>query len=200
VIRWSQENHPPRSGGKQGNDKGDPLLLDPGKTGFLAPLRSVAFWGRRTIRSLPTLRAPIRLPRWEREARRAYNRRHKAINPMLRPIYAKVIGIIAVIVAVLLFGVLLETRMSIHKAREQVLSDGLATTRAIINQYTIDKNHRPRSLEDLFAAGYAKSLPDDPFTGSNGTWVIERDQNGDIVGIHSRSKRIGSNGKPYSSW
>ena len=119
---------------------------------------------------------------------------------MLRPIYAKVIGIIAVIVAVLLFGVLLETRMSIHKAREQVLSDGLATTRAIINQYTIDKNHRPRSLEDLFAAGYAKSLPDDPFTGSNGTWVIERDQNGDIVGIHSGSKRIGSNGKPYSSW
>ena len=119
---------------------------------------------------------------------------------MLRPIYAKVIWIIVAIVVVLLVGVVFETRMSIHKAREQVLSDDLATIRAAINQYTVDKNHRPRSMEDLFVAGYAKSLPKDPFTGSNTTWVIERDQNGDIVGIHSGSKRIGSNEKPYSSW
>jgi general secretion pathway protein G len=119
---------------------------------------------------------------------------------MLRPIYAKVIGIIAVIVAVLLVGVLFETRMSIHKAREQVLSDDLATIRAAINQYALEKNQRPRSLEDLVAAGYLKSLPKDPFTGSNTTWVIERDRNGDIVGIHSGSKRIGTNEKPYSSW
>ena len=81
-----------------------------------------------------------------------------------------------------------------------MLSDDLATMRTAINQYAVDKNHRPRSLDDLFAAGYLKSLPKDPLTGSNATWVIERDQNGDIVGIHSGSKRIGSNEKPYSSW
>jgi general secretion pathway protein G len=119
---------------------------------------------------------------------------------MLRPIYGKVIGIIVVIVAVLLVGVLFESRMSIRTAREQVLSDDLVSMRAAFNQYAVDKNRRPRSLEDLFAAGYLKSLPKDPFTGSNATWVIERDQNGDIVGIHSGSKRIGSNEKPYSSW
>jgi general secretion pathway protein G len=119
---------------------------------------------------------------------------------MLRPIYAKVLWIIVAIVVVLLVGVVFESRMSIRTAREQVLSDDLASMRAAIDQYRVDKNHRPRSLEDLFAAGYLKSLPKDPFTGSNKTWVIERDQNGDIVGIHSGSNRIGNNGKPYSSW
>jgi general secretion pathway protein G len=119
---------------------------------------------------------------------------------MLRPIYAKVIWIIVAIVVVLVVGVLFETRMSIRTAREQVLSDDLVTMRAAVKQYALEKNQRPRSLEDLFMAGYLKSLPQDPFTGSNATWVIERDQNGDIVGIHSGSKRIGSNEKPYSSW
>jgi general secretion pathway protein G len=119
---------------------------------------------------------------------------------MLRPIYAKVIGIIAVIVSVLLIGVLFESRMSIREAREQLLKDDLASMRAAINQYASDKNHRPRSLEDLFAAGYLKSLPKDPFTDSSATWVIERDQSGDIVGIRSGSKRIGTNEKHYSSW
>jgi general secretion pathway protein G len=108
---------------------------------------------------------------------------------MLRPIFAKVIGIIAVIVAVLLVGVLFETRMSIRAAREQVLRDDLVTMRAAINQYAIDKKRLPRSLEDLFTSGYIKSLPKDPFTGSNTTWVIERDQNSNSIAHRVRRKR-----------
>jgi general secretion pathway protein G len=121
-------------------------------------------------------------------------------NPTMRRTYAKAIRLIIAVLVVLLLGVVFETRISIRKAREQLLSDDLVTMRAAINQYAIDKNRRPRSLEDMFAAGYVKSLPDDPFTDSNTTWVIQRDQNGGIVGIHSGSNRIGNNGKPYSSW
>ncbi len=118
----------------------------------------------------------------------------------MRLTYAYVIRLFVAIVVVLLFGLVFEQRMSIRKAREQLLSDSLTTMRAAINQYAVDKNRRPQSVEDLVAAGYLNSLPDDPFTGSNKTWVIERDQNGGIVGIHSASTQRGSNGKPYSSW
>ncbi len=118
----------------------------------------------------------------------------------MRLTYAFVIRLFVAVVVVLLFGLVFEQRMSIRKAREQLLSDSLTTIRAAINQYAVDENRRPQSAEDLVAAGYLNSLPDDPFTGSNKTWAIERDQNGGIVGIHSTSIQRGSNGKPYSSW
>jgi general secretion pathway protein G len=115
---------------------------------------------------------------------------------MLRPTHIKAIKLGAAAAVVLLVGVVFEVRVSsVREAREQVLRDDLATMRAVINQYTLDKNQRPQSLEDLYSSGYMKSLPKDPFTGSNATWVLERDQNGCIVGIHSGSDRVGRDGK-----
>ena len=120
---------------------------------------------------------------------------------MPRPTHRRAIRLGAAAAVVLLVALVLETRMpSIRAAREQVLRDDLAVMRAAINQYTADKNQRPQSLEDLYASGYMKSLPKDPFTGSNATWVLERDQNGGIVGIHSGSNRVGRDGRPYSAW
>ncbi len=120
---------------------------------------------------------------------------------MLRPTHRRAIRLGAAAAALLLVAAVLETRMpSIRAAREQVLRDDLLTMRSVINQYTLDKNQRPQSLEDLHASGYVKSLPKDPFTGSNTTWVLERDQSGGIVGIHSGSARVGRDGRPYSAW
>jgi general secretion pathway protein G len=122
-------------------------------------------------------------------------------NPMSRPTYIRAFRLGAAAAVVLLVGVVFELRMSsVREAREQVLRDDLAAMRVDIDQYTADKSQRPRSLQDLSASGYMKSLPKEPFTGSNATWVLERDQNGCIVGIHSGSDRVGRDGKPYSSW
>jgi len=58
---------------------------------------------------------------------------------------------------------------SILKARESVLRQDLFTMRQIIDQYTLDKQKAPQALDDLVSAGYLKKIPNDPFTGRNGT-------------------------------
>ncbi|HYG98626.1 MAG TPA: prepilin-type N-terminal cleavage/methylation domain-containing protein [Terriglobales bacterium] len=97
---------------------------------------------------------------------------------------------------------------SIIRAREAVLHNNLFTMRSLINQYTMDKEKAPQSLEDLVSAGYLKQIPIDPFTGSRDTWVVEQEdvlmsvdqtQPG-ITDVHSGSDAMSSEGTPYSSW
>ena len=64
---------------------------------------------------------------------------------------------------------------SIVRAREAVLRNNLFTMRSLINQYTMDKEKAPQSLEDLVSAGYLKQIPVDPFTGSRDTWVVDQE-------------------------
>ena len=98
---------------------------------------------------------------------------------------------------------------SITGAKEMVLRDDLFTMRSVIDQYTLDKQKAPQSLEDLVAAGYLSSIPIDPFTGRRDTWQIKREdlQFQDpplspppIYDIHSGSTLISSDGTAYSSW
>jgi uncharacterized membrane protein len=50
-------------------------------------------------------------------------------------------------------------------ASEQTLRQDLFTLRNVIEQYTLDKQETPHSLDDLVKAGYLKSIPVDPCTG-----------------------------------
>src|SRR6266567_2012846 len=62
-------------------------------------------------------------------------------------------------------------RIAIVRAREAVLRDDLYTLRTLIDQYTLDKQHPPATLQDLVDDGYLHgALPEDPFTRSNDTW------------------------------
>jgi general secretion pathway protein G len=97
---------------------------------------------------------------------------------------------------------------SIIRAREAVLRDDLYTMRSVIDQYTMDKQRAPQSLEDLVSAGYLKQVPTDPFTGSRDTWVVvqedvmlsvDQTQPG-ISDVHSGATGTGSDGSAYSSW
>ena len=99
-------------------------------------------------------------------------------------------------------------RNSIIRAKEAVLRDQLFTLRQLIDEYTLDKQQAPQSLDDLATEGYLRELPRDPFTGSNATWktVMEdtlksadQTQPG-IVDLHSGSDKISLDGTPYSSW
>ena len=53
---------------------------------------------------------------------------------------------------------------SVIRARESVLRQDLFTLRSVIDQYTLDKQKAPQSLEDLLQAGYIKQIPKDPMT------------------------------------
>ncbi len=99
-------------------------------------------------------------------------------------------------------------RQSIVRAREAVLSQNLFSLRSVIDQYTMDKQKAPQSLEDLVQAGYLKQIPIDPMTNSRDTWQVEQEdvlQSVDqtqpgISNVHSGSQLTGSNGVPYAEW
>ena len=97
---------------------------------------------------------------------------------------------------------------SILRAREAVLHDDLYNLRSVIDQYTLDKQKAPQSLQDLVDAGYLKTIPVDPFTNSRETWVPVTDDSimspdqtqPGIVDVHSGSDLKSSEGTAYSSW
>ena len=97
---------------------------------------------------------------------------------------------------------------SITRAREQNLRQNLETLNKTIYQYTQDKKKAPQSLEDLKAAKYLERIPED-ITGSSDTWQtepadailsLEQTDTDGIIGVHSGSDKIGSDGTAYSTW
>lgn len=97
---------------------------------------------------------------------------------------------------------------TIQHAKEAVLRDDLFQLRSLIDQYTMDKQEAPQSLDDLVTAGYLRVLPKDPITNSRSTWQpvednsmmsIDQQQPG-IVDVHSGSDQTSSDGNAYSSW
>ena len=99
-------------------------------------------------------------------------------------------------------------KTAIRHAHEAVLRDDLFTLRSLIQQYTLDKQKAPQSLDDLVSAGYIKQIPKDPFTGSADTWTTDQEdvllsvdqQQPGIVDVHSGSSQTSSEGTAYSSW
>jgi len=98
---------------------------------------------------------------------------------------------------------------AIKHAREAVLKDDLYTLRKLIDEYTLDKQKAPESLDDLVEAGYLRGgLPVDPFTGSNQTWKTDMEDvpvgggqtASGIVDVHSGSDDVALDETQYSSW
>ena len=115
-----------------------------------------------------------------------------------------VISIILILIAI---AVPMYQQSVIH-AKEAVLRQDLKTMRDQIDNYTMDKEKAPQSLQDLVDAGYLRKLPRDPFTGSDQTWQVENsdtlislDQTEPgISDVHSGSNLVGTDGTAYSSW
>jgi general secretion pathway protein G len=99
--------------------------------------------------------------------------------------------------------------VAILHAREAVLRDDLYVMRKVIDQFTLDKNRAPTSLDELVEAGYLRGgIPSDPFTGSNQTWKVDIEEvpispeqaAAGIIDVHSGSEEVSTDGTPYSSW
>jgi general secretion pathway protein G len=97
---------------------------------------------------------------------------------------------------------------SIWRAREAVLRNDLFTLRSSIDQYTLDKQKAPQSLQDLAQAGYIKFVPKDPITNSADTWVTDQEDSllaidqtaPGIVDVHSGSNAVSTDGSTYNTW
>ena len=99
-------------------------------------------------------------------------------------------------------------QQSVIRAKEAVLRQDLKTMRDQIDNYTMDKEKAPQTLQDLVDAGYLRKIPKDPFTNSTDTWQAETsdtlqslDQTEPGVSdVHSGSGETGSDGTPYNTW
>ena len=99
-------------------------------------------------------------------------------------------------------------QQSVVRARESVLRQNLFTLRSVIDQYSMDKEKAPQSLQDLVDAGYLKQIPVDTMTNSRDTWQteqedtlvsVDQDQPG-ITDVHSGASGTGSDGVAYNQW
>jgi general secretion pathway protein G len=112
------------------------------------------------------------------------------------------------IIVILMSVAIPRYQASILRARETVLRDDLYTLRSVIDQYTLDKQKAPQSLQEVVDANYLKQLPKDPFTNSRDTWVPVTDDSimspdqsqPGIVDVHSGSDQNSSEGTAYSTW
>ena len=91
------------------------------------------------------------------------------------------------------------SRISLLRAREEGLRNGLRVMRQVVEQYHGDKGIAPRSLETLVREGYLRRVPADPITGSARTWQVSALRHS-VLRISSGAPGIASDGTCYSSW
>jgi general secretion pathway protein G len=97
---------------------------------------------------------------------------------------------------------------AVQKAKEATLREDLHTMRTAIDSYTVDKEKAPQSLDDLVQAGYLKSIPNDPMTTRNDTWMTSEsdtmtdinETQGGMDDVHSGSEGLASDGTTYNTW
>jgi general secretion pathway protein G len=104
-----------------------------------------------------------------------------------------------------------------RRQREAILKTDLRAIRDAIDNYTMDRKQRPRSLQDLVNAGYLRTVPVDPMTGKP-DWVLDFEDPtlesptlgdpvlspdlvaGRLNNVHSNSSQVDLNGDAYRTW
>jgi general secretion pathway protein G len=116
---------------------------------------------------------------------------------------------IVITIILILIGMAAQSyEKSIQRSREAVLKHDLQVMRQAIDQFTLDKQAAPQSLDDLQQAGYLGSVPVDPMTRAK-DWVPQFDNvvmspdqvTTGIVEVHSNSDRSSPfEGTAYNTW
>lgn len=97
---------------------------------------------------------------------------------------------------------------SVARAREATLKQDLFVMRNAIQQYTLDKEAGPTSLDDLVASKYLSGVPTDPITRQK-DWHTESEQvlldptqtTPGITDVHSSSDQVSPfDNTPYNTW
>jgi general secretion pathway protein G len=95
----------------------------------------------------------------------------------------------------------------VQHSKEAVLKHNLGTIRDVIDQYTLDKQAAPQSVEELAQAGYLREVPADPIVRTRDwdpqfdSMVLTPEQTyTGLVNIHSKSTGTALDGTKYSDW
>lgn len=116
---------------------------------------------------------------------------------------------IVVSIILILIGIAaMKYDQTIQRGKEAVLRTDLRTMRDAIDNYTLDKQAAPQSLEDLHQAGYLRDVPLDPMTHAK-DWVPQFDSvvlspdqtSTGMVDVHSNSDKSSPfDHTPYNEW
>jgi len=116
--------------------------------------------------------------------------------------------VVMFIISVILMIAVPVYQKSIVRSKEAVLHHNLNAIRNMIDEYSIDKQKAPESLQDLVSEGYLRQVPIDPMTNSDQTWktVMEETPISGSSGtpglydVHSGSDKKALDGTNYSDW
>ena len=115
--------------------------------------------------------------------------------------------IVIAILSILLSMAVANYSNSIQRARDASMKQNLFTLRQVIQEFTLDKQRAPQSLDELSTSGYLKEIPVDPCTKQK-DWktdeedvllAVDQNQPG-ITDVHSICALRASDGTPYSEW
>ncbi len=116
--------------------------------------------------------------------------------------------IVMTIIAILIGIAAVRYDKVVQHSKEAVLKQDLRAMRDAIDNYTLDKQAAPQSLDDLQQAGYLRSVPVDPMTHAK-DWVPQFDSvvlspdqtTTGMVDVHSNSPAVSPfEGTPYNEW
>jgi general secretion pathway protein G len=110
---------------------------------------------------------------------------------------------VMVIIALLLTIAVPKYFSSVDRSREAILHQDLATMREALDKFYGDTGQYPDQLEDLVTRKYLRSIPRDPITESDTTWIIvapTNDAKGAVYNVKSGAPGNGFDGTAYSDW
>jgi len=131
----------------------------------------------------------------------------KSMRPMRHARGFTLIELIVVMAIVALLASIAAPRYfnSLQKSKETALLQSLTTMRDAIDQYAADKGRYPESLQELAAARYIRSIPEDPLTGSRESWVevsplTDMQATGRVWDVRSGAAGRSADGRLYADW
>lgn len=93
---------------------------------------------------------------------------------------------------------------SIDRAKENSLRTSLNVMRNAIDQFDADKGRYPESLAELVEERYLRTVPVDPMTNSDATWVVvtppDTSVKGKVYDVRSGMAGRGSDGRLIADW
>ncbi len=108
------------------------------------------------------------------------------------------------IVALLLSIVVPHYAGRVSRAEEAVLRENLLLMRDALDKHYSDLGKYPEALGDLVSRRYLRSIPSDPFTRRQDTWLVVAPPGPQgatgIFDVRSGSPATGSDGRPYAEW
>lgn len=92
---------------------------------------------------------------------------------------------------------------SVDSSRETILRENLSLTRQALDKYYGDNGKYPDTLDMLVSKKYLRSLPLDPVTGVNTSWIIvppDVPEKGGVYDVKSGAPGNARDGTEYKDW